>query len=32
MRWSPNFGQLVKLIPTGLRTGHGQGYAQEAYG
>jgi hypothetical protein len=32
VRWSPNFGQRVKLIPAGLRTGDGQGYTQAAHG
>ena len=32
LRWSPDFGQRVKLIPSGLRTGDGQGYAQAAHG
>ena len=32
VRWSRKFGQMVKLIPTGLRTGYGQGNAQAAHG
>jgi hypothetical protein len=32
VRWSRKFGQVVKLIPTVLRTGYGEGYAQAAHG